>query len=120
MDDLSVSLRYYTSAALKRASSEFRSDPSDTSPGWFVEAYENEGYDRIAKLRRVTAAQALSIAEAIDGTARSTAIRNAVARQTREHDQTRARSKAFLENQLVETQRALARIRAEESDGPDA
>lgn len=116
MDDLSVSLRYYTSAALKRASSEFRSDPSDTSPGWFVEAYENEGYDRVKKLTRVTGIDALDIAHEVDdcsGTQR--VVTAAVTRQNEKHRQDRERRKEFLENQLAETQRALAQIESEEN-----
>jgi hypothetical protein len=113
MNDLYVTLRYMTATAHKRYGLE-RSDPNDKSAGWFVEARQNEGYEKVRKLTRVRNIDALDIAHAVDdcsGTQR--VITAAVAAQNRQHDQDRERRRAFLENQLVETQRELERIVAE-------
>lgn len=68
MKDLYLALKYMTVAELRRTSREFSADAEDRStPGWFLEAYRNEGYERVVKLTRITDEDALRIAHTMDG-----------------------------------------------------
>lgn len=112
MNDLNITLRYMTAADHKRYGLE-RSDPSDTSAGWFVEARQNEAYECVRPLTRVSLSQAVAIASTFDCFPGAAVVKRAVEAQNRQHDQDRVRRRAFLENQLVETQRELDRIAGE-------
>lgn len=52
--DTYIALKYMTATQLGRVSGEFKADPTDDQPGWFVEAYRKEGYERVLKLTRVS------------------------------------------------------------------
>jgi hypothetical protein len=115
-DDLTITLRYMTAAAHKRYGLE-RSDPSDTSPGWFVGARSNEGYTVNRKLSRVTAQQAVGIATQIESCfPGEDYIVNAVEAQNAAHNRERQERKERAEQALAEAQDELKRIAAEEDD----
>lgn len=119
MNDLRISITYHTPTTLGRISHAFKADPSDDQAGWFVEAYENEGYDRVLKLTRITARAAEHLSRCIDtvagaeqGTGQS--VYAAVIRQIAQHEKDRTKIKAYWEAQREKAAEVLARIEREE------
>lgn len=64
--DIHLSLAYLSKTEVRRIGDGLKSNPSDTSPGWFVRVYSNEGYTDIVKYTRITGADALNVAQAFD------------------------------------------------------
>lgn len=77
--DLRISLRCAT-----HSGQVYNGGPAGVSfPGWFIDAYQNEGYDRVIEVTQLTQAEVLTIAgvmdRMIDGpTPRQNRITNAV------------------------------------------
>lgn len=117
--DHHISLAYLNSDEVKRIGSDLRSDPSDTSAGWYLRAYCNEGYTDIIKYTRVNPDGALAIAQVIDQQLHSaqTLVR-AVQAANAEHAKRRAEGIKFLEKRIAEDTAALARARAEAPEKP--
>lgn len=111
-NDLRMMLEYLTPAELRRTSREFSADPEDRStPGWFVEAYRNEGYDRVVNLTRVSSAEALRIAHTIDGVlctpANTPGLARAVTLVNEAHKRELVRLRERAEQQMIEAGRTI-------------
>jgi hypothetical protein len=118
--DIHLSLSYMTSGEVKRIGESLRSDPSDTSPGWYLRAYRNEGYEDIAKYTRIFACDIEGFAKAAetalaraDQVPAGIAVAQALRNQTIEHKRQLEERQARLERTIEEAQDGLRRLAEE-------
>lgn len=116
MNDLHITLSYLTSAQIKRIGESMRSDPSDTTDGWYIRAYCNEGYDDVIKYTRLdpsVVANAVSAACDYFPPHMKAVLTNAVIHTNNEHALDRVRLLKFYKQRTEEDQRTIARLEAE-------
>lgn len=120
--DLRMTLSYETKTSLSRIGREILApDPATQArlPGFYVRAYQNEGYDDVLKMTRVPLDLGQKIAEAFDLAAgsQSHACVAAGACVVGQHAQDRATRRTRLKEQVEAAQAELAAIEAEERYG---
>lgn len=124
---MSMTLDHYISfkyeSSIGRVGRELRSDPSNTSPGWYLRAYRDEGYTDIVKYTYISPEAMLDIAKYIEDRLADDGIlanlANPIQAANIEHSNRRKQAIQVLEKRIAADQEALLRARAEEYGDAD-
>lgn len=114
-NDIHLSLAYLGKTQVRRIGDGLKSNPCDAGPGWYVRAYSNDGYTDIVKHTRITGADALLVARALDaalprapGTARK--VQNAVQAVLTDLERTREGRRRAIKERIAAAQADLAAL----------